>query len=193
MQISRRAVAELALATGAASASTVLGQVTNYTDRNAWHAVADPVNEIRFNELDADIPLSTQYTASLGATFVGNNFTVTSGIFLDLFGARGTDSFLTVQLASPTNSIAIDYAGAARIILYRGDTFVGSSEYFPGSSAIRFGGVTSTVAFDRVHFTDWFLPSPVIDNMYWSNVPAPAGITLLGGAIALTTFPRRRR
>lgn len=191
MHFSRRAVAELAIATGAASASTVTAQLTQYYDRIRWEGAAGPTITGDFTDIANGTPIQEQYS-EFGASFAADTVAVSSGVFLDLFGAKCFNDYTTVQFSPPNHAIAFEFPHELYFRLYSGTTYLGSGGNVGGGLGM-FHGVTSIVAFDRVQILNSQGFYSLIDNISWGIIPSPAGVTLLTGTIALAAIPRRRR
>ena len=183
--------AALAIAAIALSASAEAGFV-QYGDKAAWLAAAGAPTTIDF-VLPESAVLTDQYEY-LGVSFPqGNDVVYPSPNFEDGWGAEGslfTFGDMIVQWDQPLYAIGCDFAGFLKLELYDGDTLVFTSGWLGLSGLGQFGGIVSTVPFDRVRIWD---PSDnlfALDNIHFVSVPAPAVAALL--ALAGWT-PRRRR
>ena len=107
------------------------------------------------------------------------------------------DGHFELSFASSIFSLGFDFPGALVIELYDGATLVGTSDNFGSSGAGFFGGVLSTVAFNRAIVFDHCCAAVFADDMHFGAgvrvVPEPSTAALLGFALAALSFLRRRR
>ena len=175
-------------------ARTTQAAVTSYATKSAYIAAAAPQSEITFGEFPIGTIVTNQY-APLGVIFDDGDDQIASGIglFGDSVGvpaANNTNGLVTLSFASPINSVAADFPGQLNISLFSGATLVGTSATFGGSGAGFFGGVQSTVPFDKALLQDLFDNHVSIDNVYFQAIPEP---TELLGACAVAAFPLAAR
>lgn len=190
MQISRRAVAEIAIAAGAASVGTAGAQITAFYDRPSWEAAVGNTDTIDFAGLESGERLADRFL-DRGISFGASDVAVTSAMFLDLAGARGPGSFITVEFAKPIDAVAFEFPNYAYLMLYAGDQQVGTQPFYYTPEIGVFGGIVSEVAFSRVRVFNFVTYRSLIDGVSWPVIASPAGVTLLGGALAAVYFRRR--
>jgi hypothetical protein len=177
------------------------GALVQYTNKAAWQAAAGTSTYIGFTEHPVSTIITDQY-ASLGVTFTDGDdaiFTSDPGLLpIDGRGLRGHwGQFgfykpITVQFDAPRYAVAADFVGGSIIKLYMGNQLVGQSGDFVPAWTGPFGGVTSTVAFDRVVLDNGATIG--IDSLYFgAAVPGPGGALLLLAAGGASARSRRRR
>jgi hypothetical protein len=178
--------------------TTTLASTTNYTGKTAFLAAVPGATSIDFTGLSDNAVMSTQYSG-LGIVFTqGDDLAITSSSFVtDQKGVCGdglvdTQDTIAVQFATPITGLGCDFPGALAIRLFVGVTEVGFSGQFGSSGTGFFGGITSTVPFDRAMFTDPFDGQVFIDNLYFSPVPEPSIPAAAALIMALATRRRRR-
>lgn len=189
MRISPRAVAELAVAAGAASAATTHAQITAFYDRPSWEAAAGNTDRIDF--FGAEPELAEQFL-DRGIAFGAHDMAVTSAAFLDLAGARGPGAFLTVEFAAPINAVAFEFPHYAYLRLYNEHGQVGTQPFYYTPEIGVFGGVLSETPFSRVEVWEYINGRSLVDTVFWQVIPSPAGVTLLSGGLVAATVRRRR-
>ncbi len=176
-----------------------LASVTYFTnDQLGWAAAAGPYKTCDFVGFGPATPMTVQYQASLGITFTsyqGTDFT-NSGDFTTLpqdgaglFGGGGTEMIFT----DPTYSIAAHGPHPYRIQL-----FLPNGVMFYESPLSPFGtnvftGIVSTTPFAKARLWVFDGAQIAVDNIYFSTVPGPGGIALLGLIGAFGAGGRRRR
>lgn len=171
--------------------------VVNYTNAVDWQTAVDTYSSISFTSFGAGTALTNQY-AGVGVLFDGNT-TITAQappIFVDGKGIdvnNGSSGAINITFTHDMTAFATDFPGAAHYDLFEGNTLVGSSDNYGGSGTGFFGGVVSSVAFNKVAVTDWFDNVVFVDNIHYSNavVPEPASMIALG--VGLVAVIRRRR
>lgn len=168
--------------------------VTLYDQYAAWGAAAGPFTTVTFNEVPHPTLLSNQYQ-DLGILFTSADPDV-AGSYPNASDGAAVNGFqiIEVTFAAPINAFAWLHPGATRIRLFSGDTLVYQSTYLGGSGWGWFTGVHSSVAFDRIQLNDFDtgFGNPVyVDNIYFSTIPGPAGLALIGFA-GLIRGSRRR-
>jgi hypothetical protein len=170
--------------------------VTNYTSKSAYLAAAGPQSEITFGEFPVGTIVTNQY-APLGVIFTDgdDHIGANSTAFADGVGLpadTNVNGLVTLSFSSPQNAVAADFPGQLNISLYSGTTLVGTSATFGGSGVGFFGGVQSSVPFNKVVLEDLFDHLVAIDNLYIPNsVPEPA--SLMGIVCAFAAVGRRPR
>ena len=160
---------------------------------DAWQdAVAHNFITIGFDELGSPQFVTDQYV-DLGVIFTtGFNATVgpgCTGFPMDCWGLDGNGD-IDLEFSQPIYSIAAHFPGDIQFELYLGDLLVYTSSEFEGNGFDGFGGLISTIPFDRAVINDC-CNDPFLDNLYFGPpIPAPGAIALL----ALHPFaPTRRR
>jgi hypothetical protein len=160
---------------------------------NAWSSAAGAHQTIGFEGFPVNTQITTQYLD------MGVNFTPLDGpnvvqpfapaFFLqDGYGIDGNGG-VEMVFESPTYSVAAHNPGTWRFHLFVGNTLVYDSGFVGGSGLNKFAGVVSTVPFDRVRLVSFAGDDVYMDNLYFSTVPGPGGIAVLG----LALIRRRRR
>ena len=183
-----------AMHTGYASASVTLYQgLDNF---QSWSTAAGAFTTIDFTGFPQNTFVTDQYVDQ-GLLFTSSDPDVIlfgpSAFPIDGVGLNGVH-VVDMHFLAPTFAFAYHHPGKHALYLYAGDTLVYSSPAMGGSGVQFFDGVVSTIAFDRVKLIPWSNPDAVvyIDNLYFSNVPAPAGVLILIlGRLAM--IGRRRR
>lgn len=183
-----------AVAVAAASQAAVI----NYTDAISWQTAVDTYQSISFTSLANGTSLTNQY-AGAGVTFNGSTFILDSSapVFEDGKGIwqNGNAGSIEINFTGLRTAFATDYPGAAQYDLYNGATLVGSSNNFGGAGTGFFGGVVSTVAFNRVLVKDWVDDFVFVDNIHYGNaaVPEPASMIAMGLGLSALIARKRRK
>ena len=177
----------------AAAGVTSAGFVEFENDQAGWLAAAGVPTTIDF-VLPESAFLTDQYE-HLGVSFPqGNDVAFPwTGFLTDGWGVEGspfTFGDMIVQWDQPLYAIGCDFAGLLKLELYSGDTLLYTSTILGVTGLGQFGGIVSTVPFDRVRIWDPSDNGFALDNIHFVSVPAPAVAALL--ALAGWT-PRRRR
>ena len=162
-------------------------------------AVLDDYQTITFvgDTGTAGMVLAEQYEG------VGVNFPPDSGdtilwipggtVFEDDFGVNGNGD-VEVRFTESQRHLAVDYAGAVKFWLYKGDSLVYESPALGDSGVGKFAGVILDEVFDRAVIEDPVDGYAVIDNLYYNVIPEPGTIICLaGGAFAFAASRRRSR
>ena len=188
-----RVLSALALLLAFAVASPVCAGFTLLQDFALWQQASGPYTTLDFTGFPNNTFITDQY-ADLGVTFLDGNDVITgpsSLVFpLDGWGLDVNES-ATMDFVSPQFSLGVHHPGELRIKLYWQGSLIYASPPLPGSGVGFFGGVVSTVPFDRAVIMSPFVNQLDVDNIYF-GVPAPAGAVVLAlGVPALR--PRRRR
>lgn len=186
-----------------ALSSTVGAQaaIVSYTSKVDYLAAAGSQTEIDFTDLPDGTVLGSQYAAQ-GVSFTDGDDRVDTApaLFSDgrgFFDGSGRAASVTMVFSSLITSFGVDFPGAAAFDLFDGSSLVGSSANFGGSGTGFFGGVVSTVGFNRVVMRDWAFPEGFYDNITFGSgggtVPEPSTLLLAGAAlVALGSRARRR-
>jgi hypothetical protein len=178
--------------------SSIHAGVTLYEGAAAfdgWWAAAGTPTAIDFTAFPQGTWMSDQYS-NLGLTFTSSDPDVVqfdpSGFLLDGVGINGL-SQVQMEFTSPTFAFGYHHPGIHGIQLWSGSSLLYASPALGQSGLFDFSGVTSTQPFDRVVLVPVNNPGVVrADNIYFSSVPAPGAISLVGfGSFMLGT--RRRR
>jgi len=157
--------------------------VVEYFDSSEWEAAAEPIASLTFTEFSNDTLLTTQY-AALGATFTdGNDIVITNPAFIDGHGLRGgqnqTNADIDVAFDRPMHALAVALNGTLRVDLYWQDELLFSGEY-GGPVPGVYIGLISGDPFDKAVLARTGIAEIVsIDNLYFSDVPAPSGLALI--------------
>ena len=174
-------------------------QVINYTTALSWNTAVDYYQAITFTSLAPNVAVTNQY-AGAGVNFQdavtwgSSDFTDGIGIF-----NSGGSSPIEIDFTNNTTAFASDLLVGAQYSLYEGSSLIGTSGAFGSNTfAESFGGVTSTVAFDRVIVSNWAVAAtPDLDNIYWgaaASAPEPVSMVALGiGAVSLLVRRRNLR
>jgi hypothetical protein len=176
------------------------GALVQYTNKAAWQAAAGTSTYIGFTEYPVGVIITNQY-AELGVTFTDGDDSIDLGStsyptdgrgLMGHWGQFGFYKPITVQFDAPRYAVAADFVGGSIIKLYMGNQLVGQSGFFVPAWTGPFGGVTSTVAFDRVVLDNGATIG--IDSLYFgAAVPGPGGALLLLAAGGVSARSRRRR
>jgi hypothetical protein len=140
-----------------AFAPNVEAVVTEYWFRQQWQSVVGPYTAITFQGYPKGTLIDKEY-AVLGVIFPDGNDVIEYHPLLinDGVGLLSNDlvhGIITMQFDEPRTAVACDFLGIMDIWLYaNGQLIWDSVDFF--DSASRFGGLTSTVPFDRVLIRD---------------------------------------
>jgi len=171
--------------------------LTTYTDRGAWFGdvsgAGAAITSIGFDELGGLAIVTDQYQ-HLGVTFTDGNDSTRGEDFIvfprDGWGLDGNPD-IAMEFDGLRNAIAVDYPGDVTFDLYQGDEHVGSHDFIAGGFG-NFGGLISSIFFDRVHLTDPVVGNATIDDLHFAFIPAPAGLLILLPWTVLRSRIRRR-
>ncbi len=162
--------------------SPALASVTEYSIQfDPWAQAAGSYSTITFAEFGSTA-ITTQY-APLGVNFTGPdlNFSYQSDNFpQDGWGLDG-NSIIELTFDKPINAIAFHFPASLVVNLWSGGQIFHTSD-FAGSINQKFGGLYSDQTFDRVWFRGGFSQTSqaYLDNLYFSTIPTPGAIALLG-------------
>jgi hypothetical protein len=170
--------------------------VTKFTGNyGTWASAAGPHSTITFAEYQWQA-ITTQYS-ELGVLFTSDELNATEFDPViypeDGWGMDG-NTIIELTFAEPIHAIGFHHPAYVGLVLWSGSSVTYDADFF-GSTANRFGGITSTQPFDRV----WMLPlnqdvgSVYLDNLYFSTIPAPGVAGCLAAALMAAGFDRRRR
>jgi hypothetical protein len=179
------------------SSTSAHASIVTYTNQSAWEVATGSSTYIGFNEYAVGTIITDQYQA-LGVTFTDGDDKIVSGdagIFpVDGRGLRGYwgqfgfHKPITAVFDAPRYSVAAHFSSGSIIQLYLGSQFVGQTGIFTPAFTGPFGGITSTVPFDRVVLDNGSTIG--IDSLFFgSAVPGPGGF----GALALASVCLRGR
>jgi hypothetical protein len=164
------------------AAQPALAGVTKYTIQfDPWAEAAGSYSTITFAEFGSTA-ITNQY-APLGVNFTGPdlNFSYQSDNFpQDGWGLDG-NSIIELTFDKPINAIAFHFPASLVVNLWSGGQIFHTSD-FAGSINQKFGGLYSDQAFDRVWFRGGFSQTSqaYLDNLYFSTIPTPGALGLLG-------------
>ncbi|MFO0829880.1 MAG: hypothetical protein U0572_17190 [Phycisphaerales bacterium] len=187
------------LATGTAQAGFTLIK----DDFTAWSGQAGAFTTIGFNDLPNNTLVTDQY-CGLGVTFTDPDPNVIQAPNLfsiypqDGAGLNGV-CLIEMAFSQPLDAIAWHFPGIIFAELYSGDTLLYQSPLLGNSGLNWFAGLVSDTAFDRVRIhgepPDQYGQCHYVflDNLYFSTVPAPPVLALLGLAGVLAHSRRRSR
>ncbi|MFO0830119.1 MAG: hypothetical protein U0572_18400 [Phycisphaerales bacterium] len=187
------------LASGTAHAGLTLIK----DDFNAWSGQAGAFTTIGFNDLPNNTLVTDQYYG-LGVTFTDPDPNVIQAPNLfqtypqDGAGLYGV-CLVETTFTEPQQAIAWHFPGIIFAQVYWGATLLYESPLLGNPGVNWFAGLLSDVAFDRVRIHG--LPpnqygqcdDVVLDNLYFSAVPAPPVLAFLGLAGVLAHSRRRSR
>ena len=187
----------IALLTLAFVSPAVAGFTVFEQDFSGWSGASGPYNAITFQGFPDGTPMTDQYS-SLGVSFTGFDLNSVAGPSWTVFpqDAWGLDgnSLIELTFAQPISAIGWHFPGHKAVKFYSGNTLVWSDVHIGQAGQVdNFTGFIGDVTFDRVRMTG-VTPSDdnvVIDNIYFSTIPGPAGISL--GAVAIAFGRSRRR
>ena len=164
---------------------------------SGWSGVSGPYSTITFGELPPYTSVTDQYL-SLGVLFTSSDPDETGPFdpFVLPQDGWGLDGDYQVELtfSQPMSAIGWHFPGSKAVKFYSGSTLVWSDAFIGQSGqGNNFTGFIGDVTFDRVQMTgiEPNIPNVVIDNIYFSTIPGPAGISL--GAVAIAFGRSRRR
>jgi hypothetical protein len=158
---------------GAILATSAPAQITSYSDKPSYDAAVGAHATISFSEIPTGSILGTQYQPQ-GVTFIdGNDQTLFNGAFVvDGVGVAGNGR-VDVSFGGPQTHVGVEFPGALAIDLCSGTTFLDQSIHFAGAGAGFFGGVVSSLPFDRAVLRDWYDDAVYIDELHFGGVAPP--------------------
>ncbi len=174
-------------------ASSASAAFTTFTSFGAWQATTPSYSTIDFGGFPQYTVLTDQY-AEAGLTISSDSVAVVlfgAPFQLDGIGLHTEGSWIDFNFTTPQRSFSVLGLGLWKLEFFLGETLIGSTPYsFPNLPNMTFGGAMSDTPFDRVRIKDFIGESVLdLDNIYFSTVPAPAGVLVLVLGVAL----RRRR
>ncbi|MDY7110197.1 MAG: hypothetical protein SYC29_16320 [Planctomycetota bacterium] len=184
----------LAICLAGICSSILHAGITEYDDKDEWEAAAGSWSTADFTGFEMGTPIDEQY-AYLGVHFVdGYDFVLCCDYETFPQDGAGLDGNEYVDLVfdAPMSSIAADFPGAIGFDLYfEGEPFYTSSE-FGGGGLGNFGGLVSTVPFDRAVIWQYGThPNVTLDDLHFGPpIPAPSPFCIISAALLA---PRRRR
>ncbi|MDY7110195.1 MAG: hypothetical protein SYC29_16310 [Planctomycetota bacterium] len=176
-----------------AASCVVRAEVVEYDDKQAWEAAAGGFTTIGFADLPDGTWVTEQY-ADLGAHFVDGWDQVVYGEITfpeDGVGLVGGEQ-IDIVFDQPMYWIGADFPGGMIVQLYLGGEMFYQSSYFGGTGYGNFGGLLSTLAFDRAVLRDDDEYVAIDDVHFGPPIPAPPVLCILGGALVRVRRQRRR-
>lgn len=165
------------------AAQPSLAGVTKYTIQfEPWAQAAGSYSTITFAEFGSTA-ITTQY-APLGVSFTGPDlnfaYSQQTNFPQDGWGLDG-NSIIELTFDKPINAIAFHFPASLVVNLWSGGQIFHTSD-FAGSINQKFGGLYSDQPFDRVWFRGGFseFDQAFLDNLYFSTIPTPGALGLLG-------------
>jgi hypothetical protein len=181
-------------------ASAANASVVVVSDFAAWQLTAGPYSTIDFTGYPTNTFVTDQYS-NLGVTFVDPDPNVVIANAFSIFpqDGSGINGVCTIDMvfAAPITTVAFHHPGVLFATLYSNGQAITASMGLPGSGVNWFQGLVSDQPFDRVKLTGIISPvgpcdDPVLDNLYFSTIPAPGGAGLVA-ALLLVRSRRRTR
>ena len=173
------------------------GAITYTNNKDLWLSQTTGVEVITFTEHPVGTWLDDHYHESHGLIFAGpTEFITHDTAFHDLQGMKTFTGVADLRFDTPITAFAFDnYFGSVNLRLYSGDTQIGFAQFF--GLIPNFGGILSTIPFDRIVLWDPSDAVLYIDDIMFTHhalVPGPGGaaMALLAGWGALTGRRRRR-
>jgi len=185
----------------AAIAVPASGAIVHYTNQAEWKAANAGHTFIDFQGWQTGTNITDQY-ASQGVSFVGGSEWVwnnPSMFPIDGSGLTGgfqgaTPLIITAQFDAPRTAVGVNFIGGMQFTLFLGDVMVGTSATFVQFNTGNFGGIISTLPFDKVKFKNPSTGVSDIDNLFFgAAIPAPAPLALFALLGARGGGRRRRR
>jgi hypothetical protein len=183
----------------AAIAVPASGAIVHYTNQEEWEAANAGHTFIDFQGFPGGTNITDQY-APLGVSFVGGSEWVSnnwSKFPIDGWGLTGgfqgaTPLIITAQFDAPRTAIGVNFLSGMQFTLFLGDAMIGTSATFVQFDTGNFGGIISTLPFDKVTFKNPASGGSDIDNLFFgAAIPAPASLVLF--ALLGMSAARRRR
>ena len=171
--------------------------VTTYSaDFEGWKEAAPGFTTLDFTGFEQGQTLYDQYL-DLGVLFTSAGppkiTYAPSALLQDGWGVDGNLEYVELTFLMPMYAVAWHH-NAYKLKLYNGDELVAQTPVMGfGGEGQKFGGVTSTIAFDRVRIQGSFMSQVWIDNIYFAaaSVPAP-GAVMVWAALIMPRGGRRR-
>jgi hypothetical protein len=192
--------AATAIAFGSSAAAVHAGLTVYHGESGAatWASLAGKYTTVGFTDVQMYEPISFDRYADLGVLLTDpeTNFGwLNPGFAMDGHGLSG-DCVTEFTFTEPCLAFATRFPGLMQAWIYSGETLLGYAGNLGGGGENFFAGITSTTYFDRIVFKGvggGMPPFPCddifFDDIYFSTVPSPGALPLVG-AIALV---RRRR
>jgi hypothetical protein len=168
--------------------------VTEFWFRNQWQNAAGPHVTIDFQGYPKNTLIDDECD-HLGLLFPDGNDVIDydNSLLNDGVGLRSSDlvfGIITIDFDEHITAVGADFQGHMDIWLYADGALIWESTVF-SDAATRFGGLTSTVPFDRVLIRDPTNGTVSIDDLYFGPpIPAPGGPFVV--ALAALSMRRRR-
>ena len=167
--------AVLALFAGVGSA---YGDVTVFSDKDAWIAAVGPFATADFTGFPDGTRITNQY-GDLGVTFADiTDFVLCcseSTFPNDGAGLDGNEG-ISLVFDTPQAHIAVDFPGTVKYQLFRQGELIHSSVPFGGVGAGFFIGLVSTELFDAALLTDPFDDNVVLDDLHFGAPVCPGDL-----------------
>ncbi|MBX3375272.1 MAG: hypothetical protein KF817_15705 [Phycisphaeraceae bacterium] len=180
----------------AALSQSAAGAITYTDQKDLWLSQTTGVEVITFTEHPVGTWLDDHYHESHGLIFAGpTEFITHDTAFHDLQGMKTFTGVADLRFDTPITAFAFDnYFGSVNLRLYSGDTQIGFAQFF--GLIPNFGGILSTIPFDRIVLWDPSDAVLFIDDIMFTHaplVPGPAAVWLLLTLAAGAPCRRRRR
>lgn len=151
-----------------------------------WQATVENWTTIDFTGWPSFTTITTQY-ADEGVVFTDGNDYILSGFAAFPNDGKGLNSNegsatgrITAQFMSDMYWVAVDHPTEIRMLLYRYDQLIYTSNEFYDDIS-RFAGIISTEPFDRIVILRLGDTSVAIDDLFFgAPIPAPGSMALLG-------------
>ncbi|MBX3373310.1 MAG: hypothetical protein KF817_05695 [Phycisphaeraceae bacterium] len=173
------------------------GAITYTDQKDLWLSQTTDVEVITFTEHPVGTWLDDHYHESHGLIFAGpTEFITHDTAFHDLQGMKTFTGVADLRFDTPITAFAFDnYFGTVYVRLFSGTDMIG--EYPFWGLIPNFGGILSTIPFDRIVLWDPSDAVLAIDDIMFTHhalVPGPGGaaMALLAGWSAVTGRRRRR-
>jgi hypothetical protein len=191
-------VAVLVISASAEGRRTLLpdGMTTYSGDFAGWSQAAPGFTTIDFTGFDLGTTIYDQY-ADLGVLFTSIGppkiAYAPSALLQDGWGVDANWHTLELTFLQPMHAVAWHH-NSYFMEIYSGTELIAITPFL-GSPAVgqKFGGLTSTIPFDRVRIRTSTISQVWIDNIYFASaIPAPA-VWMVFAAIPFGASRRRRR
>jgi MYXO-CTERM domain-containing protein len=182
-----KVVVTIALAQAACGAGSA--DVMQFTDKQEWIEAAGPFATVDFTGFPNLTVITDQY-ADLGIYFTGGDdriFLSQTSFPNDGAGLDGNDA-ITAVFDEPRAWFGVDHPGFVTMEIFSGEKSIYVGEFGAGGAG-NFGGIISSLLFDKIVLTDP-IGDVEIDDLHF-GVPAPGAIWLLG--LTALCHVRRRR
>ena len=174
-------------------ASLTFAEVIEFRDKDEWIAAVGDYTTIDFTGFAEGTYITDQY-ADLGILFTdGDDWIHRSQSYHDGAGLTSGNYPELIETAfwEAQAWLAVDYPGDVQFDLYSGSELIYTASFYAGGAG-NFGGVLSTVPFDRVVISDPVDGFVYIDDLHF-GVPGPSTIAAMGMLCFLSRRNRKRR